>query len=232
LESVADKKYLCDTCDFECKEKNDMKTHKVSYHEASLQCNKCDFKTADINELKNHKNDQHPPVIYSCEFCEFNTVHSNQLEKHTRINHSEDYICELCTFRAANARDLTNHKHTKHAPVFPCDFCIYKAFNKADLNLHIRVMHKDKQPTIYFNRTRLTSRLTENDSMYNTQKHVDEDTSMKSKHTDSEEETEDTSVLKKPFKCDKTCKMLQKTFTHKDELDLQIMFYHVATAPQ
>ena len=247
-ENVLVEKYLCDRCDYESKERNEMKVHKEQSHEKHFDCKKCDFTAKELNELKTHKSEQHPPIIHTCEFCDFNTVHFNQIDKHTKTNHSEDFMCDQCTFRAANKRDLTNHKNTKHAPVFPCNFCTYKSSTKTDLNRHIRGMHEEKQPTIQFRRTKISRVNVENvfrdtkpnNSYNNTRKEPFEkeiiDTIEELEIIQAAPEatvfTANISLQTKPLKCDRTCKTWQKTFDHQDEMDLHVMFYHESTAAQ
>ena len=126
-----------------------MTTHEEKYS----KCNKCEYKAKTHSDLRAHREEEHPPFIHNCGFCDFTTKHNNQLEKHIRLNHSEEFQCNMCPFRARDKWDLNNHKNRKHAPEYPCEFCVYRAFSNADLSRHIRVMHKDKQQTLVYNRT-------------------------------------------------------------------------------
>ena len=216
--------YACEMCDFVSKEKEVIVNHKQNMHEKKFSCNKCKFSTNEVEKLRSHKNSEHPPVIHQCEFCDFDTIHENQLKKHTRINHSPDFQCDKCDYRAKGELDLTTHKKTKHIPVFPCQICSYKAFNQADLNRHIRVMHQDDnhQQSRYFNRTRKPTiiehvpRKNRTEEQHNI--NVPKPESKPSSHHDPNN-------LNKPHICGK-CDSGAERFTHKDELDLHMMFYH------
>ena len=143
------------------------------------------------------------------------------MEKHKRTKHSVDFPCNMCKFQAMNTDDLGNHRRAKHGPQFPCDFCTYKASHNPDLNRHMKGMHPDK-----FNRSTVFT----NQSRNNNNKINENVTNAKEKTTEEniykDEEHNADSVLNGKFNCVGPCGSLQKNFSHKDELELHMKYFH------
>ena len=217
---------MCELCNYKCTSKTDILSHKLENHEQKLSCKKCNFSASKLDEMKDHKIAEHPAVLHVCEHCDFETVHENQLLKHSRNNHLLKFECKRCNFRAKDASDLTSHFKTKHAaPQFPYDQCSYKACSYGDLNRHKRGMHQENKDTRsrYFTRSKHSN--VNDKSSYETSRR--KPTKDNNEHTPSPSPSfpaqypEDQS-----YRCTGECDSVEKTFTHKDELDLHMKFYH------
>ena len=227
-------RYACESCDYEAVTKENIKDHKKNVHDKLYSCAKCEFTCTDLDTFKLHKSDTHPPVIYSCDMCNFDTFHNNQLEKHRRTKHSDDFSCPNCTFKAANARDLAHHNKIKHAPEFPCDLCSYKACHRPDLNRHLRTMHDQEnyQRSRYFTNskqyhTKSFNNIQTMKTFENTTKPM---TMNVNKNILEEPVAKPVNISDNLLRCSGPCHALQKTFSHKDELNLHMDFFHTEQA--
>ena len=125
-------------------------------------------------------------------------------------------------FKAKSNTDLSMHLKTKHRSQYPCEKCSYKAFNAADLNRHTKGMHNAPEHTYsrYFNRSKnqnmnIKSATQENKKKEDIKMPVFNASSMK-KQNESE----------KTIKCVGKCNSIHKTFSHEDELELHMKFFH------
>ena len=222
--SLIIEKFICETCNSEFQSRGDIEKHKKDHHETRISCHKCEFTTTRIDILKNHKTNEHPQVLHHCQFCEFETIHLNQLNKHTTTNHKAEYECKTCDFRAMNNKDLQNHLEAKHPISIPCEKCSYKAYSKPDLNRHMRGMHIEKHYQSRFfrasQRQAFTPIYTPNRTVKNPEK------------AQNEEPAEEENVTQNSLHCVGEYDSLQKSFTHEDEFNLHMNFYHEAVSPQ
>ena len=225
-------KFICEICNFEVQTKGDIEKHKKEHHQTKISCHKCQFTTTNIDALKNHKTNEHPQVLHHCQYCEFETIHLNQLNKHTRTNHKAEYECKTCCFRAMNTKDLHDHFAAKHSSSIPCENCSYKAYSKSDLNRHLRGMHVDQQfQSRYFRASQrqvFTPIYTQNRAQEKPKKAQNE----ASEKAENKAPIEEENGYKKSLHCVGICDSLQKSFTHEDELNLHMNFYHTPVSPQ
>ena len=228
--------FTCEVCNFESKDRNNIEQHKKDKHEKKFSCHKCEFTALKLEDLKTHKFTEHPQVMHHCQYCDFESVHENQLKKHIKINHLIEFECRTCAFRAKNDHDLHIHITNKHPLYYSCDTCSYKAFSKSDLNRHIRVMHGERsyqpryfKPSQQYNHANPTHRHKPKETQRETQKKALKETE-KEVHTTINDEAEQ--IQQKILKCVGECDSLQKTFTHEDELDVHMKFYHKTPLPQ
>ena len=204
-------RYVCEICNFEVTNKTDMEKHKQEKHARVIACQKCDFETTKLHELKTHKALKHPPIKYSCDNCDFDTMHANQLEKHKRTIHTEDKTCDKTNFKEQNEKDLSNHISSKHDTYIVCELCKYEANGKPDLTNHKRRVHNSR----YFIRSQ--------------QPQINKQIHYKTQKKEPLKVTDDTTQQSEPkdqFYCVGNCDSIQKTFTHKDELELHKQYYH------
>ena len=74
-------KYICEMCEYESTNKQEVAHHKQINHQTKLSCKKCDYSTTKIDDLKNHKKDEHPAIIHSCVHCDFEATRNYNLKK-------------------------------------------------------------------------------------------------------------------------------------------------------
>ena len=209
--------YSCELCNYEAEDISVLKTHKETNHQKFVSCHKCDFKSKELNDLKAQKSDKYPPITYSCEQCEYTTMHTNQLQKHVRITHIQDFSCNFCDYKAGRNEDLNMHIQTIHAPRFPCDLCSYKADHTNDLRRHVRAMHGEKQHSRFYSRSRSPNTNINKKFVSQLTKNINEN---------NDNEPSELVEANKPFRCVDTCEQWQKTFEHKEQLELHSMFFH------
>ena len=144
-------------------------------------------------------------------------MHSSQLEKHTRNIHTQDIACDECDFLAKNNQDLTKHVTYKHPKSILCEQCGYEAHGNNDLNSHKRRTHR----TRYFSRSLRSN---------NTEQYLPRRDKREYKTQDcfNEDKADKNIPQKEQFHCAGKCDSIQKSFTHKDELELHIQYYHEA----
>ena len=121
--------FLCNYCDFECKELYQFSLHKRKGHKRSLKrrfprrsfsskltCAKCDFTTSKKSELKVHIEDKHNKgTIFKCNLCDFKTLRSNYFEGHKQAKHEGiKYDCNACEYQATTRGNLNRHKLKYH----------------------------------------------------------------------------------------------------------------------
>ena len=230
--------YTCEVCNFESKDRVEIENHKKDMHEKKFSCQKCQFTTIKLEDLKTHKSAEHPQVVHHCQYCDYESVHENQLQKHIRINHLIEFECRTCQFRAKNNHDLNLHMTSKHTSqqACDCDTCSYKAYSKSDLNRHIRIMHEGKryQPryfkpsrqNIYANTTHIHR---PKKAHMEAQKDAQKEEQKKEQTTVHNEAQNDPQEI---LRCVGECDSLQKTFTHEDELEVHMKYYHKTSVPQ
>ena len=212
------KMYSCTECEYETKLKQDLLKHKDDAHERFYTCNKCEFRSTRSEEIKEHKSKNHPLVKHKCKFCEFETSHENQLEKHTRTNHNApEHPCDACSYQAIHRNDLQRHQKTMHAKPLKCRLCDFETMHSDNIKTHIRESHRKprtfcsarprpnepklswKQPTRTPNENGLPTRPT----------------------VITPAQTPNPS-----FHCQGPCSAISKSFQHKDEYELHMMYFH------
>ena len=207
--------FACVSCPFETKERDNLKTHQQLAHNNQIICESCDYICTSEIELITHRKNWHAPALHTCNDCDFKTIHADMLTKH--IKEHENDIIEV----EPNKLRIT------------CDFCAYNPFSKQDLTRHIRVMHRDKQESRTFNRSR------SNTNNYKVvQRPAVKPQYLKEKKSESfpvninSSSKEATPSSVHQYACDKSCNRWQYTFSHKDELELHMSYYHTIISEQ
>ena len=144
-----------------------------------------------------------------------------------RVNHSIQFCCDSCTYRAHDEADLTNHKSVKHIQIFQCDSCSYHAIHRWDLNRHKNGMHKEINQT--FSRFYNRSQNPREDNQPN--KNPTEKLNDENRNNSTHKASKRGQSFQHKFSCSGSCDIRQKSFNHKDELELHMNFFHGATSP-
>ena len=129
------KYYLCNQCEYQstgqgdlnkhkqshqvyqATEKEHIKTHKDSSHEAiKYSCNQCEYLATTNGNLKNHKHSMHDGVKYSCNQCEYLATWQGSLKTHKQsIHDGVKYSCKQCDYQATQRSSLKKHNQVKHS---------------------------------------------------------------------------------------------------------------------
>ena len=246
--------FACIQCDFIALTKNDLSNHITDIHARTFTCSRCDFTSTKSAEIKEHKAKSHPIEMLRCEKCIFETQHKSQLEKHMKTIHiAPKHPCEKCSYKAIHANDLKRHQQTMHEaktkPNHACNLCSYQAIHEHDLSRHKGTMHGIKSTCMkcgyetdsFFrfkehmrnehrnNRTFYARRfpIPVNNHFQGTPSNPTY-TENSDPHQSSSNPAQDSqdSYLPATLHCHGPCSAVEKTFDHKDKLELHMQFYH------
>lgn len=109
------KKVKCDKCDERFASESELKTHKETYHKAtvasSFKCDKCDHEFTSAKSLRAHKNKDHGPKV--CNYCGNTFDDQTALKTHMQAKHH--FECTECgpNVYFATQAELTKHKGGK-----------------------------------------------------------------------------------------------------------------------
>ena len=159
-------------------------------------------------------------------------------------------MCDRCSYVAFHNRDLNRHKHVMHKIPFNCFRCGSEFDDKSSLLLHIKTNHR---PSKYFYPTK-TKPTAKSSPKYQQQSLRSSSPYYKNRYTSPPLPPEvrqtltapaseippftdpglrtnrcllsGTSSCDKHYHCPKKCKHITSYFSHKDELDLHISFFH------
>ena len=161
---------------------------------------------------------------FNCDKCSYKAIHNKDLTRHKRNMHNEKslYTCELCDYSTLNKEDLQEHSELAHerrqeTRIFnrtidvptKCDQCSYRAFNKQDLRRHESAMH---EKTSYEKRSKTPPSCSQESGASST--------------NPSAETSAASSSPPKNFHCPGKCGAMQKSFSHEDELELHMKYFH------
>lgn len=147
--------FYCDEekCNFKCKEKSDIKPHKVNVNWVYCDFKDCDFKCKANNLLKQHKNIHSKEKPFKCdqEGCYFECKANSYLKRHKRNKHDIEamiYECdqENCYYSTKDTQNLKSHKSNIHnigVKWYCCDqdSCIFKCKSGGGLKVHKMYIH-------------------------------------------------------------------------------------------
>ena len=248
--------FACIQCDFIAVAKNDLSNHISDIHSRTFNCSKCDFTSTKSIDIKEHKSKSHPIIMLRCEQCIFETQHNSQLVKHMKTVHIESkHPCEKCSYKAIHSSDLRRHQQTMHPvkskPEHVCNLCSYRAIHEHDLSRHEGTMHGIKSKcakcgyeteSIYRFKQHMRNEHITNRTFFatrfsNTRNNYRQDTSSSSNthsknsefHKSASDPPQDLQDRPPPatlLHCHGPCSALEKTFDHKDKLELHMQFYH------
>ena len=129
-----------------------------------------------------------------------------------RLVHEKN--CRECSFTATNDEILSNHFESEHYALIHCSYCEYEAESKEELKIHISSFHESR----YFSRSRRP--LFRNP--------IPETRNISNNATNSKKVpilVTHENVSEDMFTCS-SCTAGQKTFAHKDALDLHELYFH------
>ena len=92
-----------------------------------FQCDSCDYKCNRKPNLKTHKAAKHDKKLFNCDHCAFRTKWGQSLSQHMRINHDifkykskhreyleiKEILCDICGFSATNNISMRLHIESK-----------------------------------------------------------------------------------------------------------------------
>ena len=86
------KGYACDKCDFQGRNRRQMKKHIKTKHKEKLSCKKCNNQFLKQSTLATHIQVIHESMRYACEKCDYQTNKKGCLRKHTQSKHESTTI--------------------------------------------------------------------------------------------------------------------------------------------
>ena len=92
----------CDLCDYKCKIRSSLYSHKSFKHGIGVvwhHCDLCEYKCKQNSSLKQHKADKHDIGVkwHHCDVCEYKFKHKGQLKAHIKnVENIGDETCEYC----------------------------------------------------------------------------------------------------------------------------------------
>ena len=190
------------------------------------QMNIINSKVSDVTLHLNNNNKKHTCGLH-CVECDKIDGHKSDITQHLTENHETPqqefpYPCHLCSYKAIHSWDLKRHQNVMHGTPIKCNKCGNSFDTRNSLMDHLQNEHRasltfyrSKQstldnPAMKMPNSKTSSGLSK--ATYVTPTTV-------SRHDDN------TNSLKQ-FKCQGTCSAIKKTFTHEDELELHLNFYH------
>ena len=96
-----------------------------------------------------------------------------------------------------------------HALPFECNKCDFTTMQREDLNTHLKESHSQSRTFTSTNRSSRFNKTTEENQTFTNQ-----------------EANMPNPISAQNYNCPKKCAALRKSFDHKDELDLHMMYYH------
>ena len=109
--------FICDSCDYIAKRKDQLKQHKEAVHEGKIyQCNFCDHTSPWERSLRSHMEHIHGDKV-KCELCGKRFVNNREYEKHINRSHSATdklFKCIHCEFETLNYEELQPHRRKNH----------------------------------------------------------------------------------------------------------------------
>lgn len=135
-----EKLFTCDACDESFTQWQDLKTHKMSHHQAgpSSQSNSTAHTTG---------NGQEKPS-YPCWICDRIFFRKYYLRDHIRQIHERPFTCKRCIISFTSSSDLDTHKKGVHQRVWKyfCRKCNRSYASNRYFKRHLRDQHGGKKP--------------------------------------------------------------------------------------
>ena len=159
------RRFKCDECNWETKQKLLLKQHKSYKHNEgsgahTFDCTACDFKAKVQSRLRGHICTEHPEMAKAlgkkswtkpkasesndsvtelkCKECDQQFKSFTGLRQHTQMKHEGVvYSCETCSFKSSYKQALKHHIQMKHEGlIFTCENCSFKTVYRQSMRLH------------------------------------------------------------------------------------------------
>jgi hypothetical protein len=141
--------FKCDKCEYETKNKHDLKRHIKSIHDKikDFKCNKCEYKCSNNNDLKEHTKRIHDKIKDNkCDKCEYTCLKKSHLKQHIKYVHDKvkDFTCKTCNYCCTTNSDMNKHIKQVHDKIkdIKCSKCDYKCSNTVDMKSHNKKVHE------------------------------------------------------------------------------------------
>ena len=114
--------FSCHLCDYQCKQKANLKQHKRNKHNIDIiwyKCDICDYQCKQSSALKKHKQYIHDIDVkwIKCDLCDYQCKENYSLKVHKQNKHNIDvkwYNCTLCGYKCKQKQSLKTHEQNKH----------------------------------------------------------------------------------------------------------------------
>ena len=105
---------ICELCDYEMKDKMDMKKHMIkhSYKTINYQCEECDYCGENKETMAVHVGKEHSET-FECGLCDLALQEIETLETH--LTTCETYKCNKCSDKFKTLGDIKTHVKDNHS---------------------------------------------------------------------------------------------------------------------
>ena len=105
---------ICELCDYEMKDKMDMKKHMIkhSYKTINYQCEECDYCGENKETMAVHVGKKHSET-FECGLCDLALQKIEVLETH--LTTCETYKCNKCSDKFKTLGDIKTHMKDNHS---------------------------------------------------------------------------------------------------------------------
>jgi len=146
--------FSCHLCDYQCKQKGNLKQHKRNKHDIDIiwhKCDSCDYICKQSSALKKHKQYIHDIDVkwIKCDLCDYQCKEKYKLKVHNQNKHGIIFklpnivSCDLCNYQCEST-NLKRHKQYKHnidVKWIKCDLCDYQCKGNYSLKVHKQNKH-------------------------------------------------------------------------------------------
>ena len=124
--------YPCDSCDFMCERKKDLRYHmgeKHRHEQVSVKietfskkgedglycCTMCPKKFTDPSNLRRHMAKTHYKILHFCTDCNYSAKRKDDIKHHyNNVHLGMKFPCNQCDHEATSPHILRTHERTKH----------------------------------------------------------------------------------------------------------------------
>ena len=159
--------YRCDQCEHKCKDKYNLKLHKIAKHLDSdeiqwYHCLNCPYKAKLKKCLKSHIYSVHfnedSINWHKCPMCPYKGKRKSDLKSHLKRRHRPEikwYQCTMCPYRTQRNFALKRHINSYHSQGqyvkwYECTQCLFKAKQNSSLTRHINMKHLDEKDVKWY----------------------------------------------------------------------------------
>jgi hypothetical protein len=152
--------YNCDSCQFVCNKKNNLKLHILNTHITASKnycCEPCNIQYHLKSELISHLKTHGYKTIHHCNICSQIFITKNELNDHVKIKHN--YLCNICCIDCKTVHILGIHCRLYHYNnwSFICNICKSSFNSESSIIMHCEFhRYKDKikfKNNLYYKKT-------------------------------------------------------------------------------